>query len=405
MARIRQFWINIKTSFWFIPTVINLGLIFIALSVLRLDKFLAERKHYFPFEIRSFELESLRSFLSTIAGSMITIAGVVFSITILVLAQTASQYTSRVLRNFMRNKINQVTLGIFVGIFVFCLFLITNLHPTDNALTATTGFILAVTGVGFLIYYIHQISISIQATEILRNIQEETEEGIKKLYPNPYEEKETQSVTFDLICVVLSNQSGYLQAVDIEILHGLASEYTTKIEVLKKVGDFIATGEEICKIEKDAISDENFASRIYRSFIIGKYRTASQDVAYGIQQVVDLALRGLSPGINDLSTAQVAIDHLKSIYIQLANRDLGSPIHYQNDQPTIIVPIQSFESLLQLGFKSICANAKDQPTIQEKINQSIEIIKKVTKSKKRKTLFDQYTCCPVAPHENSQQMG
>lgn len=393
MARLRQFWIGIKTSFWFIPAIINFALIAIALIVIRLDNILANVEQYLPYQIRSFELQSLRSFLSTIAGSMITIAGVVFSITILVLAQTAGQYTPRVLRNFMRNKTNQVTLGIFVGIFVFCLFLITNLHPTNNALTALAGFILALTGVGFLIYYIHRTSISIQATEILRNIQEETAEGIDNLYPNLYKEKEGEKIKFELASVALSQQNGYLQVVDVPALYAIAVAYDTKIEVLKTVGDFIAAGEELCKIEKDAISDENFTNRLYRAFVIGQYRTAIEDVGYGIQQIVDIALKGLSPGINDLTTAQTAIDYLRSIFIHLVNRDLGSSVHCQKDRPILIVPIQSFEFFVETGFKAICANVHGQPTVQEKINESIETIKKAAKSERRKDILDRYKCC------------
>lgn len=195
--RLKQLWIGSTTSFWFIPAIINITLIIVAIIVIRADNFLAASQGRFPIEMISFKQELIKTFLATIAGSMITVTGVVFSITILVLAQTAGQYTPRVLRNFMRNKTNQVILGIFLGIFIFCLFLITSLHPKGNFFTTLSGFILALIGIGFLIYYIHQTSISIQATEILRNIQEETFHGIEKLYPNNYVEKETPKINVE----------------------------------------------------------------------------------------------------------------------------------------------------------------------------------------------------------------
>ena len=392
MARLKQFWIEIKTSFWFIPAIIIVILIFIAMGVLHLDLVLAAHKEKIPFLIVSLKQESVRTFLATIAGSMMTIAGVVFSITILVLAQTAGQYTSRVLRNFMRLKTNQVILGIFVGIFIFCLVLLTNFDPTNNALTASSGFALALIGVGFLIYYIHQTSISIQATEILRSIQEETSGGIEKLYPKPYEEKETPEVQFNVSHSIFSHKTGYIQAVDLTALLQLAVDFGTQIEITKMVGDFVAQGEEIGLSEKNCLSDDNFSGRFHNSLIIGKYRTAAQDVAYGIQQIVDIALRGLSPGINDLSTTQTAIDYLKSIYIQIGNRDLGSPIYYHEDHPMLFAPIHSFSSFLEIGLRAICANSKNQPTIQDLLNFTLEKIKQTIYSTNRKKLFDYYIC-------------
>lgn len=395
MARFKQIWINIKSSFWFIPAIVNITLIIVAVCVIELDHILAASKH--PLAIFSFQQESIRTFLATIAGSMMTIAGVVFSITILVLAQTAGQYSSRVLRNFMRKKSNQLILGLFVGIFIFCLFLITNLHPTDNGLTALSGFVLAIIGVGFLIYFIHETSLSIQATEIINNVYDETIEGIENVYPDSYEGKKRDGIGFDISYSIGAGKTGYIQAFDIAALLELAKEFQIQISFLKKIGDFVAKTEDICQVSADLAKDERFILRLNRSISVGRQRSAEQDVAFGVQQIVDIALRGLSSGINDLSTAQTATDYLGSVYIVLANRDLGNTTFCHEEKPILYIPLQTLESYLQMGLQAICANAKGQPTIQNCINQTIEKVKKLTKAPERKALLENYSC-PYRPN-------
>ncbi len=392
MARLKQYWINIKTSYWFIPALINISLVFVAMLVIELDHRLAAAKQSVGGKIFSYQQESARTFLGTIAGSMMTIAGVVFSITILVLAQTAGQYSSRVLRNFMRRKSNQIILGVFVGIFIFCLFLITNLHPTDNGLTVLSGFFLAIVGVGFLIYFIHQTSISIQASEIISSVYEETIEGIEKMYPDSYKKKGEEPLKFKKNVSVPSKETGYLQAIDSQALLQLAIDYNTHISLNKKVGEFVAKGEIVSFIGKDLLKDENFTYYFFRSLIIGKNRSAEQDVSFGVQQVVDIALRGLSPGINDLSTAQTAIDYLGSIYIALANRDLGNTLFFHENNPILYIPVSSFGDLIDMGLSAICSNAKGQPTIQNSINKTIQMIKAQTLDPERKAILEGFSC-------------
>jgi len=389
MARIKQLWMEVKTSFWFVPALIIIFLIILAIAIIEVDQILAASERTLPITIVSFQQESIRTFLATIAGSMMTLAGVVFSITILVLAQAAGQYSSRILRNFMKKKANQVILGIFVGIFIFCLFLLTNLHPTDNALTAVSGFILALVGVGFLIYYIHQTSISIQASEILRSIYEETTEAIEDIYPEQSREPPSE-IPFLEGHHLVSKEVGFLQGADWDALVKVGAEYGTQIEIKKRIGEFIAVEEELFRIGKDLSEDKNFENQLRRALVIGKDRTAAQDVMYGVQQTVDIALRGISPGVNDLSTTQTAIDYLTSILMQLANRYYGSHVLYYQEKPILFRHTQTFSTFLEQSFEGICANAKTQPTIQKKINEAIEKIDRVTEDPKRKELLKSY---------------
>jgi uncharacterized membrane protein len=386
MTRFKQFWLGIKNSFWFVPALIVFALTLLAIEIVETDKYLVISEKDLPIPWSSFEPESVRTFLATIAGSMMTIAGVIFSITILVLAQTASQYTSRVLRNFMKNRSNQVVLGIFVGIFVFCLFSITMLHPKDNILTALSGLFLAIIGVGFLVHYIHQISISIQASEILRNVYNETTTAIK----NQYLEREINDHdrVFVLENRIYTRDVGFLQAIDTNALQQLAHDYETKIQIPNFIGDFISLGDPIGLTEKDLHEDETFCNRFYRALIIGKYRTLESDPLYGIQQITDISLRGLTSSYNDITTVQTAIGYLTSLYVQLANRQFGPSYYYENDQPQLGVAAPDFALFLHKGFGIICLEAKRFPYIQTQIADSLKKIKEITTDTERQTLLE-----------------
>lgn len=386
MTKLKQFWIDTKTSFWFIPTILNIFLIGLALLVIRLDHYLAPQIDTYKFPFLAFEQEEVRTFLSTIAGSMITLAGVVFSITILVLAQTASQYTPLILRNFMRKRTNQFVLGLFVGNFIFCLFMLTNLHPTNNIITMVAGFSLAVTGVGFLIFFIHHTSTSIQASEIIIGVTDETLRGIEKhFYANSQEEKSTPSKQMDLPSQLLINKTGYIQSINISFLLDLANRKNGRFKLLKRVGNFVIEQEPICLFSGDFSEEE-----IRKAFAIGSYRTAEQDTEFGIQQLVDIALKGLSPGVNDLSTAQAAIHYLGSIYVKLASLEFGKSYFYENEILRLEqVPI-TFEHLIKTGFASIIENAIDKTSILISLSETLYLIEKSVTKPERKNILQQF---------------
>lgn len=178
-----------RASFWFVPAVIVLGAVGLATAVIGVD---ANVKLRFVEEwplLFGAGAAGSRGLLTAVASSMITVAGVVFSITIVALSLTSSQYTSRVLRNFMRDRINQVVLGVFVGIFAYCLVVLRTIRGGDEgafvpSLAVLGGLLLAFVGIGFLIYFIHHIALSIQASSIIAAVASETIAAVDHLFPN-----------------------------------------------------------------------------------------------------------------------------------------------------------------------------------------------------------------------------
>lgn len=383
MEKIRGWFQKIRESFWFLPSLVLLVMILLAHFVTYLDHALAPIIKEMGFDAIILEQESMRTFLATIAGSMMTVAGVVFSITILVLSQAAGQYTSRVLRNFMRNKNNQFVLGLFVGIFIFCLFLLANLHPTNNLIAAVSGFGLALLGVAFLISFIHTMSTSIQSSEIILNIKKETLEILEEIYPKPFEAESLEGFKPIEGNPVFSFKTGYVQKVDRESLVKLAEEKGVLIQLKIKTGEFIIENELLCSSSGNV--DEEFTQQVNEAFEVGAYRTAEHDLTFGLQQLVDIALKGLSPGVNDLMTAQLAIDYLSSIYHKLATRKIIHEFLCDGGEcKRLILDSWTFSSLLSMGFVPIIENAKDQPSVQKKMEIDLARIQVACKDEKRK---------------------
>jgi uncharacterized membrane protein len=199
-----------------------------------------------------FGAEGARAMMSTIAGSMITVLGVMYSMILVVLALASSQYTSRILRNFMRSRVTQVTLGIFAGIFVYCLIVLRSIRGGDAefvpSLAVSFAFFLALGGVGTLIFFIHHIASSIQASSIIASIAHETIAAIDRLFPEKLGHEPDEDEGMDQMLRSLDERtwyavpaavSGYIQSVDDDALLGLARDRKTIVRMEHGVGDFV----------------------------------------------------------------------------------------------------------------------------------------------------------------------
>jgi len=187
MNKLRQRWGNLRSSFWFMPSLIVVDSIVGALALIEADSIWGEHLRAQWPRLFGVGAEGARQVLSTLAGSMMTVMGITFSMTLLALTLASSQYTSRILRNFMRSRVTQVTLGIFAGIFVYCLIVLRTIHGGEAefvpSLAVFFAFVMAIGGVGVLIFFIHHIASSIQASSIIASIAHETITAIDRLFP------------------------------------------------------------------------------------------------------------------------------------------------------------------------------------------------------------------------------
>ena len=218
MNKLKQLWSNLRSSFWVVPSLIVLLSAAFAVAMIDADsagsdQWLAEWPRLF-----GAGAEGARGMMSTIAGSMMSVVGVMFSIILVVLALVSSQYTSRILRNFMRSRVTQVVLGIFAGIFTYCLIVLRTIRGGDEgafvpSLAVFFGFVLALGGVGALMFFIHHIASSIQASSIISSVAEETIVVIDRLFPEklgqgPCEDDDDQTLSTLRLNRTLPSASG-----------------------------------------------------------------------------------------------------------------------------------------------------------------------------------------------------
>ncbi len=367
MGFLRLWWIEIWSSLWFIPGLMVVGAVAAAVLLVDLTFPLGEEAVQRWPRLLGAGAEGSRAMLTAVATSMITVAGVVFSITIVVLSQASSQYTSRVLRNFMRDRMNQTVLGVFVGIFAYCLVVLRTIRSGDEgafvpSVAVLGGVVLAFVGIGFLVYFIHHIATAIQASSILAAAAAETLRAVDRLFPEPMGDEgdeESASVGEEdgparRWRPVPAGRSGYIQLLDDQALLEAAYRGDTVVRMERSIGEFVIQGTALAEVEvRQAGTGDMDIEGLADAFTIGRQRTVDQDAGYGIRQIVDVALKALSPGINDSTTAVMCVDYLTAILSRVASRRFPSPLRTRDGVLRVIARGPSFRKLMDEAFDQI----------------------------------------------------
>lgn len=307
--------------------------------------------------------QSARELLSTIASSMMTFIGLVFSITILVLQLASSQFSPRVLRTFLEDRGTKLAMGSFVGTFVFSMALLPDVRDQSEldpgfvpALSIYVAFALVLVSVGVFIHYIDHMAQAIRVVTIMKRVAAETHRAICHMYPEgalegPEEPVATPEGPPSLV-VHHDGRAGVLCAVDERALMKLARETGTVVAVVPMPGELVPHGAPLVRIWGPTTSVDRDALRAALS--LGDERTPHQDPAFGFRQLVDIAERALSPGINDPSTAVQALDELHDLLRALALRHLPSPQRVDPDGALrLILPRPSWAAFVGLALDEI----------------------------------------------------
>jgi uncharacterized membrane protein len=336
LKSLQRWWNDVQTSLWFVPGLCVAVAIVIAFLMAEIDHGLEDEDLAVPTWIFAGSADGARSILSTIAGSLITIIGVLFSITIVVLQQAASQFTPRVMGNFIRQTGTQLTLGIYLATFLYSLLVLRTVRGEDSQaeefiprLSIALALILAAVCLGFLVYFIHHMATSLQASMVLANVNREFREDVGPLYPEHIgssandEDKTLESFRRDYMPVptvqVKAERSGYVLRVDDDSIVANAPE-TRGIAILPQIGDFVVRGSPIIEIGGIRELSDDQRGRICNCIELGTERSRFQDPLFSIRQLVDIALKALSPSVNDPTTANNAISMLGDCIALLAGR-------------------------------------------------------------------------------------
>ncbi len=362
MIRLKQLWVEVNTSLWFVPALMVVGAVALALGLVEAEGLLSDQMVARWPRLFGAGVDGSRGMLSAIASSMITITGVIFSITIVALTLASSQYTPRILRNFMRNRTNQFVLGFFVGVFAYCIIVLRTLRSTDEgrfvpSLAVLGGIALALASVGVLILFIHHIATSIQANTIISTAARETIEVLRKLFPhelgNEAEDGAMASLDREAWQPVPAARSGYIQSVDNDRLLEFARARNLVVRMECGIGDFIVERAPLVSLQPASPLDAAAADELGELYAIGDSRTIEQDPAFGIRQIVDIALKALSPGINDTTTAVTCVEYLGAILAAAARQRIESPTRTDGNALRVVARSPTFASLTALACDQI----------------------------------------------------
>ncbi|MBD2741968.1 DUF2254 domain-containing protein [Coleofasciculus sp. FACHB-1120] len=396
--KLGKLWDSLHSSYWFVPTLMAVIAIALAVGMLSLDR-----------AGKSGPLESLgwiytggpdgaRTLLSSVAGSMITVAGTAFSITIVALTLASSQFGPRLMRNFMQDTGNQVVLGTFIGTFIYCLLVLRTVRGDDYDVfvpqtSVTMGMVLAIASIGVLIYFIHHVSTSMQASHIIRDVGRELDNAIDRLFPQKIGQGKSvpkqRSVAeipaeFDKEAApILAKESGYLQAIDDELLMKIATSKDLLLRLKYRPGKFIVEGSELVMIWPGERVNKKLIHHLNQAFIFGEQRTEQQDIEFPINQLVEIAARAISPGINDPFTAIQCINQITAALCRLAERDFPSPYRYDNDNNlrAIANPV-TFAELVDAAFNQIRQYSKPDIAVRIRLLEAIALIANHTRNQK-----------------------
>ena len=319
-VRRASWWGRLWQPFWALPAVIATLSLLLGLGLPAVDEAIGE-----PWWVFQGGVDGARSVLGTIAGAMISVTGLVFSITMVVLQLTSSQYSPRVLANFLESRTSQVTLGVFTGSFIYALTVLREVGGADvkvPQLSVTVSYLYVLVAVAMFLAFIHHITVSVQVSAVMSQIREQTIRNIGQLFPDDGRPRETWSPSPETPRAELATESrsGYVAVLDSTLLVRRAAALDAVVELGIAPGDFVVAGQTVGRVWGRTTLTRDETEGILDAVHLGPTRTLHADVGLGIRQLLDIAERALSPGVNDPTTALQAMNELHVVLRELCTR-------------------------------------------------------------------------------------
>jgi len=318
--------------------------------------------------------------LGAIATSIMTVVSIVFAILLMMLTLASMQFSPRIIVSFARDRVTQWTLGVFLGTFSYCLAALpaarSRPDPFAPVMTVLGAMLLALACVAWLLFFIHHITQAISVNHIVDRIASETEAVIDDFMPWPHLDNRPRDTNLldprSWTPAVLNGSSGYIRFVDTKRLAFLAKKYRVQVHLLRRVGHFVPAGIPLLVVSKeDRLSTEN-SDEFRGAFDIGPTRTLQQDVEFGVLQIVDIALKAISPAVNDPTTAIGCVDQLSRILIHYVSKEPPESLLF--DPPGVVrvsIPWTSFDRLLDSAFEQIRLYAKGDAAVSLRILRAL----------------------------------
>jgi uncharacterized membrane protein len=381
-TRRHHYWMLLRSTFWFVPGLMIIAAGLLAGLALAIDA--SPLGLQLPDWVSAGGADGARALLSTVAGSMVTVAGLGFSITIVALVLASTQFGPRLLSLFMRDTTSQVILGTFAGTFTYCVLILRSIRGPDEGgtpfvpqLAVTLAVGLTLLSVAAVVYFFHHVAVSIQAPKVVAAVARDLDHAIDHLHPvragrgGPQPEP-TEIPSPETDGVVRSATSGYVQVIDDEAMFEQAVRHDLRIRLMTRPGLFVVRGNPILVVWPSTKLDEVLQRRLRSTLIIGDTRTAEDDIEYSVRQLVEVALRALSPAINDPFTAMAAIDWLGAALARLARTEFPSRYRYdEQGRLRVVADVSTFGGISHTIFSRIRHYGGSSPVVLNRLLEAV----------------------------------
>lgn len=361
-SQLFQALLKIRYSYWFIPSLMAIGSIILAAVTVYVD---STYELKFPPQLAwlfSGKADGARAVLSTVAGSTITVAGVVFSMTIMAVSHATSNYGSRLLLKFLDDRQNQITLGVFIATFIYCLLVLRTVSGAEANgfiphISVFVGLVLAILSVLVLIAFIHHVPDTIH----IANVAAERGAALVSMLDRLFLKEKDQPALSDTDAPdkfennVFATHSGYVQTIDIDGLRNYCSSRNLIAISKKQVGDFLLPGETLLRYNisqnQEEFNPEDACKSLHAFYGIGTSRTPTSDPRFLIEELTQIATRALSPGINDPFSAITCLDWLANAVSHVRDRkSLSNFLTDDQGQICLVMPAFNFSELCEMVF-------------------------------------------------------
>jgi len=381
-ARFRYLVYLVRSSFWFLPGTLLLGAVGLSFLTVAADEsvlgtWLRGTDWLFHFEERG-----ARTILSTIAGSMITVTSLVYSLMLVAMTLASGQLGPRLLTMFMRDRLNQMVLGLFLATFVFSLMVLTTIGPAEDggavfipSISVLAALLLSLSCCFLLVFFIHHVADGIQADAIIADVGIGLDAEIDSLFPpDSREARDDRDADRggdaaappegDEGREIAVRQSGYLQTVDYPALAELCEDHDAWLALEAKPGDFLVAGHRIGLVRPSGRRDEAFDDAVRGALVTGPKRTPAQDLGFRVHALVEVALRALSPGINDTRTAIACVDRLTASLARMMDHRAFRLIPEETGgNARLTASHLEFEDICDIAFDEIRQSARSHPVV------------------------------------------
>ncbi len=371
-----------RERFWLLPAIgMAIGLVS-GFGLVELDYALGIDPGFFTFV----DLQSARAVLQTIATVTVSVAGLTFSVTVVALQLASQQLSPRVMRTFQDDRLAQSVLAVFVGTFVYALIVLAKLTERGvPALSVSVAILGAVAAFGLFVAFIHHIIASLKASTIIKRIARDGRVAVRRRWPGevgdaPLDPRVAEGLVDARMDAaspvdVRTSRAGYVRDIDGTRLLGVARSEDLLVEQRAAIGDFVLTGTVVARLWSRSALDDDVSGHVLSCFGLDDERSVGADVAYPVRQLADVALRALSPSLNDPTTADNALDSMAELLVLFAREPLPAPVRVDRDGiPRLVAIVPRLDDLVRVGFEQVRVSAATQPTVAQHMLRLLDIV-------------------------------